>query len=166
MKEILQKLKEHLINCKKIRDDTWNNPKNKGRYDPYWHGVVDGLEAIFNALEEKGEIHFSLVEPSLILNLEPKPGLWGRQPREHEKYVTTTDWWCGNFIGDKVYVAIGELTPWKPDQKVQWRTMVWGTDDMGLEKDVDTFEEAKRLYDMIEDGVDFEYLTELGFYHA
>lgn len=44
-----------------------------------------------------------------------------------------------------------------------WRVNVWGNDDFGLEKDGHTQEEAKALFDSLQDYITQAQLEELGF---
>ena len=75
-----------------------------------------------------------------------------RAPKE--KFVTTPDDWYPTFEDQKVRVRL--YTPQAEGKK--WLVCVWGADDFGMERYVDTRQEAVGLFDGIGDGVTIKAL--------
>lgn len=85
-------------------------------------------------------------------------------PDGMEKMVTTPENWCPNYDGDKAKVEIINLN-FKTQETAlgNFRVLVSGQDDLLMNKDDMTAEEAVKTFNEIGDGITFERLKEMGF---
>ena len=112
------------------------------------------------------------------LEKDDKYARWAKRkdydPRKYKRFalnIPTPDDWCPTLEDGTVEVAVIRLNCIMPGDKPAIRTMVWGGDDMGLERDetFETWEEAEEVYlrrvrEVSGWGiVTFKMLTDLGF---
>lgn len=74
----------------------------------------------------------------------------------------TTDNWCPTLPNNKVRGGLFILSDG------QWRVCFWGNDDLGMERDFPTYDEALAIWEEIKkwDNVRVSYLKTLGFVGA
>lgn len=94
-------------------------------------------------------------------------------------FKLTHDNWCGSYrLGDyydgvknPMLVEVifnGNITSYMEELDPVWRTCVWGNDDLGMEFDCNSYEEAwAKFQEVIAlDHVDQSKLKELGYVYA
>lgn len=75
-------------------------------------------------------------------------------------FVKTDDNWHPNFEGDLVELSLLVMSNLK-----DWKVVVWGADDTGMEKEFQAYEEANEVYTLLAGcgNVNFKDLIDLGF---
>lgn len=81
-------------------------------------------------------------------------------PHRFTKYVPTDEDWAPSFPGNYVRVFCGSLIA---DPVFNYRVGIWGEDDLGMDRDFETLEEALSIFNRISYVHSFEYLRKLGF---
>ncbi len=87
-----------------------------------------------------------------------------REENLHGTYYPAIDDWSPNFPGNFVLVSMRMLYFHKSQLTPEvWRVSVWGADDIGMDIDVPTREEAHRILKSIPVIIDQRDLFALGF---
>jgi len=86
-------------------------------------------------------------------------------------FMPTDDDWYPSYIasGDLKLVSVSLYTiPPSSIDSADYRVCVWGFDDMGMELDLETAEEARDLFLVLisKDKVNIDNLVKLGFFSA
>lgn len=85
-----------------------------------------------------------------------------------EKRVRVTEDWWPTADDGTVSVKILRMISYRSRGRQVpggWRVCLWGEDDFGMEQDFDddNFEQARRFYNLIDDGITQEQLHGMGF---
>ena len=69
------------------------------------------------------------------------------------KFLPTLDDWYPNYPRHTVRCSLVQLPTTK-----EYRVCVWGADDTGMERDFESYDEAKEEYDLLPNPITKDYL--------